>query len=603
MKRQSKGHLRSASETLKRLQLADFHIVLLGEDSRDLPRLNIIGVFLNRIFDPTEFIVSLDDEQIMYAQLDVSSPTKDFLDDFDFSVNRIAGGFKRKSYLSFSRNFERNPLASPLLQMSFAVQEVAKVLTTNGPLIVVTDSKLLREVLGQVFNTGFTRRFLFVTQQISKFFKTLSRILVSSLWFMFNRLLTFGIAFKKKDLVLINTYLSEEQRVSSRFQDRYFPDLYERLIETHPDACYILSGLRWYPRRFITESNDLQTFIPEFKYYKISDFFKAIRMTFDFGQISQNSFSINGIDLTYLWMRLAEMQIADWESCHFALRTQLMKNLERRGVSVRMLITEFEGMIPEKVLALSLKNTKTQGSHVAVQHNHMTLQLRSFYPLATDKALGHMPEYIIFMDFGYLNEFKRRYPNFAIYRCYSGVNTSARALIRCSEPNKVEKNILIVGSVREVENIELIQSVSRTFGKEGYRSFLLLHPAVPRDCRIRILDEASKRNIEIYNHGFESALSNFDTFIGSSSGGLLRALFSGKRVIRIATHYCLQIDPFTAISEFLKFKLEVLPDQQNHEVDGTQYCLTNSDVSAPASEFLDSENSKHDLVEILKSLM
>jgi hypothetical protein len=603
VKRQFKGYLKSTRLTLERLQLANFHVVLLGEDSRDLPRLNIIGVFLNRIFDPTEFIVSLEDEQIMYEQLDVSSPTKDFLDDFDVSVNRIAEGFKRKSYLSLSRNFERNTLASPLLQMSFAVQEIAKVLNANGRLIVVTDSKLLREVLGQVFDIGLTCRFLVVTQQISKFFKTVSKILVSSLWFVFNRLLTFGITFKKKDLVLINTYLSEEQRVSSRFHDRYFPNLYEKLIETHPDTCYILSGIKWYPRRFVTESNDLQTFLPEFKYYKITDFFKAIRMTFDFGQISQNSFTINGIDLTYLWMRLAEMQIADWESCHFALRTQLMTNLERGGVSVRMLITEFEGMIPEKVLALSLKNTKMQGSHVAVQHNHMTVQLRSFYPLAMDNALGHKPEYIVFMDFGYLREFKRRYPNFAIYRCYSGVDTSARVLIRCSEPNKIEKNIMIVGSVREVENFELIQSVSRTFGKEGYLSFLLLHPALPRDCRIRILDEASKRNIEIYSHGFESALSNFDTFIGSSSGGLLRALFSGKRVIRIATHYCLDMNPFTAISEFLKFKLEVVPEQQNHEVNGTQYCLTNSDVRAPASEYSDSENSKHDLVEILKSLM
>ena len=603
MKRKFKGYPKGTVGALEELRLANFRTIFIGDNSTDLTKLTVVGVFLNRIFDSADFVVKFKRERITYVHLDISSPTKDFLNDFDLSVNRTAEGFERKSYLSFSRNFERNTLASPLLQISFAVQEVAKVLRTSRQFVIVTDSKLFSEVICHMFKTSITRRSAAVTHEFTKFFKVLSKIFVSFFWFTVNRLLSFGIGFNRKNLVLINTYLSEEQKVSSFFRDRYFPDLFERLIDTHEDTCYILSGYRWFPRKFVSRFSDLQTFIPEFKYYKFTDFFKAMRMTFDFGQISKNSFSINGVDLTYLWMRLAEIQVANWESCHFALRTRLMTNLERRGVNVGVLITEYEGMIPEKTLALSLKETKMRGSHVAVQHNHMTTQLRSFYPLVMDKALGYIPNYIIFMGLGYLNEFRNRYPNLTVYKCYSGMKISTRDLGLYRDTNTVEKKIMIVGSVREVETLELLQSVNRMYANEGHRLFLMLHPALPRDWRMRILDEAAQSNVEIYSGGFDIALKDFDTFIGSSSGGILKAFFSGKKVIRMATHYCLDIDPFTAISEFLKIDIEVEPSPQNCEDDWRQYCLTDSDFKLLAPNFQEYENSNHDLAVIIKSLM
>lgn len=602
MKRLYKGYPKSIRIVVRRLQSANFQTIYFGEDARDSSRFTIVGIFMNRIFDPKDFFVGLELERISYTHLDVASPTKDFLEDFDISVTRTAEGFARKSHLSFSRNFERNPLASPLLQISFAIKEIAKFLNTNEPLIIVTDSKLLREIVCHAFEASLTCRFIIATQEITKFLKRLSRIFLSTSWFLFNKLLTVGIVFKRKNLVLINTYLSDEQRVSSRFRDRYFPDLYESLIETHADTCYLLSGFRWYPRIFINRATDLQTFLPEFKYYSFRDFLKAMRMTFDFGQISENSFLINGMDLTYLWMRLAEIQVANWESCHFALRTRLMTNLERRDVNVRMLITEYEGMITEKVLALSLKD-KVHSFYVAIQHNHMTIQLRSFFPLATDKALGQMPKLIVFMGSGYLSEFKLRYPDFAIYKSYSGMRNFDTSLLPSRDRNKWKKDLIIVGSVRKIENLELIERASRAFANDGYRLFLMLHPALPRDDRTKIIEEVSKRKIELYGDGFERALSEFDTFIGSSSGGLLRAWFSGKKVIRIASHFCLDIDPFTAISELLDIKIGGVRRQQNHEVEWLQYCLTNSDLNLLANAFQECKNSNQELADILKSLL
>ena len=71
----------------------------------------------------------------------------------------------------------------------------------------------------------------------------------------------------------------------------------------------------------------------------------------------------------------------------------------------------------------------------------------------------------------------------------------------------------------------------------------------------------------------------------------------------MATHYCLDIDPFTAISEFLKIDIEVEPSPQNCEDDWRQYCLTDSDFKLLAPNFQEYENSNHDLAVIIKSLM
>ena len=487
---------------------------------------------------------------ISFHKINLPSISLTYLKQFDKGINDAALNVKSYEYLITSRNYERNPLVSDLARLCFIVNYVENELKTKRYKYFVTDEKEIAEF----FKFRYEKKSHSI-RHAKAFLRNLIKVpcfFVKVLyWFTKNRWLCRNIDFDQESEILINTYISPSDFKNNLFHDRYFPGLIHFLNINQLKVRYLVSGEIWFPRKLISSQSNGNIFVPEFSYYRYSDLKKAFVACLKYDELLHAELFVGDLDMSLLWNRKHQDLKYKIETMHHILRLNLINRMYEKNEGFKIIISEYEGMLVEKLLAFSAKKSK-RVSVFALQHNLFSEFIRCSFPIQSDNLYGFLPDKIFFIGKFYLEKFEKEYSNYANYGSCPPYRLDSQ---RISFSTVNRKGIVIIGPTLLRDNELLLNEVAGNAVTLKHRPFfLIVHPSMNGEDKNRIMQLAKRLNIEILDESFDYCLKHFKTFASTTSSGLLQAYLNGKKVLRFKSDSILDIDPMSVIDSVWEFR-------------------------------------------------
>ena len=436
-----------------------------------------------------------------------------------------------------TRTAEKNTLINPLFEdtilahlvMSHNFQKPNKVLVTDNPELIL---------FFQDINDRFQIKYWFKVK-LKPFVHQLELQFLFIFWFFGNKVASLRLPRTQSEII-IHTFLDGDTKESSKYRERYFPGLKEFYEERSISVSHLVSGAGNYPLRIFRAMN-LQGYrvFNEFKIYKVQDPFLTILTVFKLRKLNARSFMVGGVELRKL-MSIIHLQFGlDLDVYKHTLRFRLGQRLGGIPNAPKVLITEFEGMIPEKMLNSGVHSSNAMLKTFGYQHGAMFEHQLCNYPTQSEIEIGLVSDKIIC--------------NGEIFR-------------QLMKSRGIPDKMLEVGSALRLRYLhQNLKSISKTNQKE----LLVLLPMTIPDCLelIRIVEEAiSDLNVQadfkphpmhdisllvehinlkknsIVNGMLGDLIFDYKVIAGMTTGALLESGLLGLNVIKIQRQLSLDFD-------------------------------------------------------------
>lgn len=311
--------------------------------------------------------------------------------EFEMALEELAS--TKSVYWRATRTAEKNTLINPLFEnvilaslvLEHNFQHTSRILITDNPFLILffnNENILKRIKINLLFALKYSRR-------------NLKNLLLFVIWFLGNLIVATQIP-QKETQILIHTFIDEESRTSQVYKERYFPGLSDWYEKNNLSVSYLLSGAGNYPLRLFNAMNTQgHNVFNEFKLYKVKDLLFVVFTASKLRRPKINSFIVRNIQLKKLISLSHSEYGIDLDVYKHILRSKFGQRLGKTSNPPNVLLTEFEGMIPEKMLNLGISRSNSKIKTFGFQHGAMFQHLLCNYPTSSELSLGLVSDKII----------------------------------------------------------------------------------------------------------------------------------------------------------------------------------------------------------------
>jgi hypothetical protein len=472
-----------------------------------------------------------------------------------------------------TRTAEKNTLINPLFENTILINLILQLNYKRKTVVLVTDNSML---LSFFQNKNMLQKIK--KWPLNKMKLNLRDIKLTCLfiiWFVGNVIVAFRIPYKGTD-ILIHTFVDTESRSSNKYSERYFPGLVDWYRKHDLSASHLISGAGNYPYCLFKAMNEQgHKVFNEFKLYKLKDLIFVVNTIYKLRKTRFASFVIGNIELKELISLNHSKYGIDLDVYKHILRAKFGERLCSKPNPPKVLLMEFEGMIPEKMLNLGISRSNSSIKTYGFQHGAMFEHLLCNYPTETELQLGLVSGKII--------------SNGSIFK---------DLMISRGMP----KDRIVTGSALRYEYLNKQVKIDN---HEKQKDLLVLLPMTIPDCLdlIKIVEEGVSdldtiihfkphpfsdvaflsQHIDLSRHFIvESMLGNlifnYKVIAGMTTGALLEAGLLGLKVIKIQRQLSIDFD-----TTFLNPELRIqVSDSKEFQKALISLNESNFDTSCPA---------------------
>jgi hypothetical protein len=358
-------------------------------------------------------------------------------------------------------------------------------------------------------------------------------------WFIGNSIVAKQIP-QKETQILIHTFIDEKSRRSQIYKERYFPGLADWYEKNNLSVSYLLSGGGNYPLRLFKAMNAYgHNVFNEFKFYKLKDFVFVVFTASKLRRIEIKSFIVRDIELKKLISLCHSEYGIDLDVYKQILRSKFGQRLGEASNPPIVLLTEFEGMIPEKMLNLGISRSNSKIKTFGFQHGAMFEHLLCNYPTNSELRLGLVSDKIIsngsiFKDL----MISRGLPSDRV------VTGSALRYRYLHEPEKTEspaaqKDLLVLLPMTTPDCMDLIRIVQE--GVTNLNTIIHFKPHPFNDLSF-LSQQIDLSRHTIVDNMLGNLIFDYKVIAGMTTGALLEAGLLGLNVIKIQRQLSIDFD-------------------------------------------------------------
>ena len=486
----------------------------------------------------------------------------------------------------------RNIYTSPLFHYCCSLVFIEKLIESGESFNEIqTDSKALSNILevelhdrDDISVVCTSNSFL----RLKNIIYAVYYIISTPIYFLSNHiaaLFTKGLSkpIPNNPLTLIDTFV-----VQLNYNDRYYPGLWDALTELEKKTVYFvptllqqkLISINTY--KFLRKS-DVNYLLKE-DYLCIHDYWYAWKYWIRVLKIKVKKTSLSGYDIAPL-VREELIRFDGYFSAFLAiLNYSFVKRLKVNGIELRLVIDWFENQVIDKGLNAGLNkyypNLKNKGYQgFVISKHHLCL-----YPTDLEQKLGLIPDEILVIGQGLINQVKEFCPN--NNNVYVSVAPAFRFKSvwdkRQQYPGKSKFTVLISLSIVLDETKRIMNVLSELLEKneiDGIRFRLKIHPATPTNKIMKLLSNKLYHRLKIVEGDFNYFLEEANLVITSGSSTLsLNAIVKGVPAIIVTGTNGLIHNPVPPIVNNKMWKLCFNAEEVFQAINYYQYKGFDSDV-------------------------
>lgn len=308
--------------------------------------------------------------------------------EFESALDSFAS--KQTVFWLATRTAEKNTLINPFFLNILFLTFLKDFKFKYKNKLVFTDNEVLLNL--QVDRFRLRHRVKFSVQRNYKAFKT---VLQFAALFFGNKLQSYGLPRSKTEVV-VHSFVDNESLSTLIYRERYFPGLVEWYETQGISASLLISGAGSFPLKLYKSMlrKNLKVF-NEYRFYGVRDFIFALRIFLKLRLIKFNDFFIDGEDFSNISDDIHNRYGTDLGVLEALLRYRLGFKLKLQENYPRLFVTEYEGMILEKMLNLGIHSSGAQIEVYGFQHGAMFEHLICNYPTNYELSIGIIPDKII----------------------------------------------------------------------------------------------------------------------------------------------------------------------------------------------------------------
>jgi hypothetical protein len=436
-----------------------------------------------------------------------------------------------------TRTAEKNTLINPLFENTILINLILQLDYKRKTVVLVTDNSILLSFFQNKNMLQKIKGWLF--SKINLHLRHIKQTCLFIMWFAGNVVVAFRIPCKETD-ILIHTFVDQESRSSNKYNERYFPGLVDWYKKNNLSVSHLVSGAGNYPYNLFKAMNAQgHKVFNEFKLYKLKDLIFVINTVRKLRKVRFASFVIGNIELKDLISLNHSKYGIDLDVYKHILRAQFGERLCSKANPPKVLLMEFEGMIPEKMLNLGISRSNSSIKTYGFQHGAMFEHLLCNYPTEAELELGLVSEKIIsngsiFKDL----MVSRGVPKERI------VTGSALRYKYLNEPATINnhgkrKDVLVLLPMTIHDCLDLIKIV-----EEGVNDLdTIIHFKPHPFSNIAFLSQ----HVDLSRHFIVddmlgNLIFNYKVIVGMTTGALLEAGLLGLKVIKIQRQLSIDFD-------------------------------------------------------------
>jgi hypothetical protein len=455
--------------------------------------------------------------------------------EFEIALEELAS--TKSVYWRATRTAEKNTLINPLFEnviLAFLVLEhnfrhTSRILITDNPFLLSFFKN--QKIFERIKNNSLSK--------LKYSWRNIKNLFLFLIWFIGN-LIVAKQTPQKESQILIHTFIDEGSRRGQIYKERFFPGLSDWYEKNNLSVSYLLSGGGNYPLRLFKAMNAHgHNVFNEFKLYKPKDLVFVVVTASKLRRTEINSFSIRDFELKKLIIHIHSEFGIDLDVYKHILRSKLGKRLGKIANPPNVLLTEFEGMIPEKMLNLGISSSNSKIKTFGFQHGAMFEHLLCNYPTSSELRLGLVSDKIIsngsiFKDL----MISRGLPSDRI------VTGSALRYRYLHESIKTEspvgqKDLLVLLPMTIPDCVELIRMVQEGVSKLNTTVHFKPHPFNDISFLSHHIDLSRHT---IVDNMLGNLIFDYKVIAGMTTGALLEAGLLGLNVIKIQRHLSIDFD-------------------------------------------------------------
>ena len=456
---------------------------------------------------------------------------------YEFESALEATAANKNIFWRATRTAERNTLINPLFEITIIILIILQHNFKFTSKILITDDPILLSFFQHKKNLkGFKHR---IFSTLNSNLRSVKMIYSFTVWFIGNLIVSLQLPKHKSD-ILIHTFVDEKSRRSNVYKERYFPGLVEWYKNNNLSVSHLVSGTSSYPLSLLRAMNmEGYKVFNEFKLYKLQDLVFVVISIFKLQRTKFISFVIGGIELRKLISLIHSKYGIDLDVFKHILRAKFGERLGNYPKAPKILLTEFEGMIPEKMLNLGISRSRSTLKTFGFQHGAMFEHLLCNYPTKNELLLGLVPHKIIsngslFRDL----MISRGIPSERI------VTGSALRYKYLHEPARINNDVkqealLVLLPMTIPDCLELIKLVEEAVS--GLNIVIHFKPHPFNDISLLSQQIDLSRHL-IIDGMLGDLIFNYKVISGMTTGALLEAGLLGLKVIKIQRQLSIDFD-------------------------------------------------------------
>ena len=469
----------------------------------------------------------------------------------EFESNLDIFASKQTVFWNATRTAEKNTLINPFFLIILLLIILKDLNFQYEEKFIITDNDYLLNL--KIHDSKFKYR---VINNFKKYLYTLKLILQFTLLFFGNKLQSYFLPEANTDVV-IHTFVDNESLSSLTYRERYFPGLLEWYENKGITVSHLISGAGLFPFKLYKSmlKNNLTVF-NEYKLYGVRDFIFVISIFLKLRFTKIHNFTIDGEDFSNVSNDIHTEYGVDLGVLQALLRYKLGFRIKSQVDHPNLFITEYEGMILEKMLNLGIHASGVRIKVHGFQHGAMFEHLICNFPTEYELTLGIMPDKIIcngqkFSDLiiarGVPSEMvsigsalRYRYLHENLQNVHDQKVNSIVVLLPMTHPDCVEL-------INIFEDFSVEFNVEVHYKPHPFNQIALLLPLLKSPKNKFLIGSIS------------DFIFNYKIIVGMTTGALLEAGLLGLCVVKIKRLFSLDFDT-TFMNPELRFEVEEISD-------------------------------------------
>ncbi len=353
----------------------------------------------------------------------------------------------------------------------------------------------------------------------------------------------------RNKVVLRHTYVSKSQFIiEQKFNDIYFPNI-DEYLKSHgyePLVLAVLTGTRSDRKNLITKlSNSKTNFINPHSLYKFLDYLYAFWVAFQTHKVRNQLAFFDEINAFHIIS--AEALTTAFDNIENILYLRLAKRLTENGYEINAMISEFENMIPEKMLILGFQKYIPKAELIGFQHSALFPLLLCLFTPIEERSFAPMHDKVICNG-----EFFREIlvsEGFPEHRAVVGASLRYSHLWKLQESVREEKrhieyDIVIPLSLSLPNTLELLTKSISAFAKDDLKVAVKSHPMYSLEMVLHKTGlKALPDNFCAITDNLGEILAASKVMVGFATTAAFEAVALGIPVVRLRSDVSISLDP------------------------------------------------------------